>query len=223
MVRGATAEFAAAECLLERAELQFDAPPLLVHPHGLRQRQRGLVEHTGHQIDLAARALKLQQPQHQRRFLATRHGGGPKIDQILVASSLTQSTDQAYVATHANEQVMFPVENRFPQFVADETGVATKQRITWKNKALEQVEEMVPLARGRRPGLPAPGHSQAHVPDERQPDLRLHMFGQSLGAALFVAPFLPRLRRSAAAIILSREGPFVALGARGAGPRTIDG
>src|SRR6476469_3633666 len=123
-----------------------------------------------------------------------------------------------HVATDPNEQVLPVIQDRLPEVIAHEARIATKQGILWKNKALQQVREVVPLAGGGRAQLPAPRHPQAHVPDQRQPDLRLDAFGERLAAASLVTPFLSRLRLAATSIVRGRKGCFIAPSARRGGP-----
>src|SRR5437763_16580330 len=63
-----------------------------------------------------------------------------------------------------------------------------------------------------RPHLPAPRHLQAPMPDQRQPDLRLDAFGQTLAAASLVATFLSRPGLATASLVRGRESCFIAPG-----------
>ena len=73
VVRSSDPQFAATERLLERAELQFDAPAQLIELARCVAGQCFWIEDVGDQIDRHATELQRDQAQHQRRlFFASR-------------------------------------------------------------------------------------------------------------------------------------------------------
>src|SRR5436190_15689235 len=81
---------------------------------------------------------------------------------------------------------------------------------------------MLSLARSGRAVLPAPRHLEAHVPNHREPNLRLHRRAQLLAATFLVLPFSPRLGPRAISKVGCGESFFILLRSWHGQARAID-
>src|SRR5262249_35280833 len=112
-----------------------------------------------------------------------------------------------------------------PKLVARHARVPAKPGVFRELSLPDERFEMVTLAGVRRRTFPTPRHVQPHVPQQGQPDLRLHRLRFVLRAAARTpgAP-LPAtvLDHVALSIVRGTEGSLVGLGPRHARSRTVD-
>src|SRR4029078_12931839 len=142
---------------------------------------------------------------------------------------IAQLAKERHIRPHANQNLVAAVDRRLPQLVAREAGGAAKQRVFRELLCDEQLSEVIALAGGRGAALPTPRRSQAHVPDQGQPDLRPRRRGQPLAATVMLGPSLPAPLSPAlpggctAAEVRRAERSFVELCARRVDSRAVHG
>ncbi len=176
VLRCLAARHAATDRLFQRAKLQFDSPAATIKIPNFRQRQRLLVQHVGQQRHGAATHPTTPQTQHQRPLMLLGRLVRPEVHRACFLAYITQATQQGYVRSDADQEAVTGIQDGFPQIVPGETRIRTKQGVFRKLPLQQQVPEVVAFAGMRRTGLPTPGQSQAHMPHQRQPHLRLDRF-----------------------------------------------
>ena len=145
-----------------------------------------LIPDVGQQRHRAAAHLNLPQPQDQGRLTLSGH--------LIRASSRPGRRVHAHNPTsrssasrwHRRGSKAVPgVLDGFPQVVADEARIGTKQRVGRELLLGEQLPEVVALIGIRGAIFPTPRQTQAHVPQQGRPDLRLDRLGGTLATTPF--------------------------------------
>src|SRR5580704_8005418 len=208
VVGSTTTQLASAECLFERSELQLNSPTEPIKLSCVSRRQFPFRQDVRHEIDLAARALKREQPQDEGRLLPASNLVWPEINQPSTSSRRAEIFQQANVASYTDQKAVAVVQNTIPKLVADKAGITAKQRILREIACLEHLGQMATLARSGRTRAPAPRQFQADVPNQGQPNLRLDWLGDPLAAPLFVFPLTPCARLLAVPVVLDGKGLF---------------
>src|ERR1022692_1079347 len=96
------AQLATTECLFERSELKFHAPTQSIELSGLSRGQIAVRQDVRHEIHLAARSLKGEKPQDQRRLSLPGRLARPEENNAVALTCRAEVFQQMHVGADTN-------------------------------------------------------------------------------------------------------------------------
>ena len=211
--------------LFQPAEFDLDSPPHLVEADHLLEGQPLGIQDACQQVHAGLADPRFEQTQPQGRLLGLDRFGPTQHQPLPEDLVIRPFPQQAHVGPDTNQELSAAVQDRRPEGISDKAGVTAKERVFRVLAPLNHLHHVSPLAGIRRPQSPHPRQTQAHVPQQSDPGLRLLRLRfvslilsspQALGLLLAVLGGLP------AAVAWGTECVLVGFGSRRGTSRAIE-